>query len=149
MARINTTRRAAILDSLVDKFELIDGTGSYHSDLTGAVFPRMSFWDEIDNFPSLHMAAGTETREYYGGGNKWRFLTVTIRVYVNQEDPIDELEGLLEDIETVLDEAGQFTFSHSHDGTQGIAQTTVVSIDTDEGALAPLGVGEMIVEIRY
>ena len=109
----------------------------------------MSFWDEIDNFPSLHMAAGTETRDYYGGGNKWRFLTVTIRVYVNSEDPVDELEGLLEDIETVLDEAGAFTFSHSHDGAQGIAQTTVVSIDTDEGALAPLGVGEMIVEIRY
>ena len=109
----------------------------------------MKFWDEIEQYPAVHMAAGAETREYYGGGQKWRFLTVTIRVYVNQEDPIDELEGLLEDIETVLDEAGQFTFSHSHDGTQGIAQTTVITISTDEGALAPLGVGEMIVEIRY
>ena len=51
------------------------------------------------------MSAGTETREYYGGGQKFRFLTVTIRVYVNSEDPIQELEEAVEDIETVIDDA--------------------------------------------
>ena len=94
------------------------------------------------------MSAGTETREYYGGGNKWRFLTVTIRIYVNSEDPIQELEELLEDVETVLDDAGQFDYSTTT-GTQQVTQVTIVSISTDEGALQPLGVGEMIVEIRY
>ena len=148
MARSNTTRRSAILEAMAELFEKIDGGDGYKSDLTGSIEPRMKFWDEVDSFPCLHMASGTETREYYGGGQKWRFLTVTIRVYVNSEDPIIELEELLEDIETVLDDAGQFNYSTS-EGTKQISQLTVISISTDEGALQPLGVGEMIAETRY
>ena len=148
MARSNTTRRSAILEAMAELFEKIDGGDGYKSDLTGSIEPRMKFWDEVDSFPCLHMASGTETREYYGGGQKWRFLTVTIRVYVNSEDPITELEELLEDVETVLDDAGQFDYSTTT-GTQQVTQVSILSISTDEGALQPLGVGEMIVEIRY
>ena len=148
MARSNTTRRSAILEAMAELFEKIDGGDGYKSDLSGSIEPRMKFWDEVDSFPCLHMASGTETREYYGGGQKWRFLTVTIRVYVNSEDPIPELEELLEDVETVLDDAGQFDYSTTT-GTQQVTQVTILSISTDEGALQPLGVGEMIVEIRY
>ena len=148
MARSNTTRRSAILEAMAELFEKIDGGDGYKQDLTGAIEPRMKFWDEVESFPCLHMSAGTETREYYGGGNKWRFLTVTIRIYVNADDPIQELEELLEDVETVLDDAGQFDYGTS-EGTKQISQLTFISISTDEGALQPLGVGEMIVEIRY
>ena len=148
MARSNTTRRSAILAAMAELFEKIDGGDGYKQDLTGAIEPRMKFWDEVESFPCLHMSAGTETREYYGGGNKWRFLTVTIRIYVNADDPIQELEELLEDVETVLDDAGQFDYSTTT-GTQQVTQVTIISISTDEGALQPLGVGEMIVEIRY
>ena len=148
MARSNTTRRSAILEAMAELFEKIDGGDGYKQDLTGAIEPRMKFWDEVESFPCLHMSAGTETREYYGGGQKWRFLTVTIRIYVNADDPIQELEELLEDVETVLDDAGQFDYGTS-EGTKQISQLTVISISTDEGALQPLGVGEMIVEIRY
>ncbi len=148
MARTNTTRRSAILNAMAELFEKIDGGDGYKQDLTGAIEPRMKFWDEVESFPCLHMSSGTETREYYGGGQKWRFLTVTIRVYVNADDPITELEELLEDVETVLDDAGQFDY-RTTTGTQQVTQVTVISISTDEGALQPLGVGEMIVEIRY
>ncbi len=148
MARSNTTRRSAILNAMADLFEKIDGGDGYKQDLSGAIEPRMKFWDEVESFPCLHMASGTETREYYGGGQKWRYLTVTIRVYVNSEDPITELEELLEDVETVIDDAGQFNYNTTT-GTQQVTQVTIVSISTDEGALQPLGVGEMIVEIRY
>ena len=148
MARSNTTRRSAILAAMAELFEKIDGGDGYKQDLSGAIEPRMKFWDEVESFPCLHMSAGTETREYWGGGNKWRFLTVTIRIYVNADDPIQELEELLEDVETVLDDAGQFDYSTTT-GTQQVSQVTVLSISTDEGALQPLGVGEMIVEIRY
>ena len=148
MARSNTTRRSAILSAMAELFEKIDGGDGYKQDLTGAIEPRMKFWDEVESFPCLHMSAGTETREYWGGGNKWRYLTVTIRIYVNADDPIQELEELLEDVETVLDDAGQFDYSTTT-GTQQVTQVTIVSISTDEGALQPLGVGEMIVEIRY
>ena len=148
MARSNTTRRSAILSAMAELFEKIDGGDGYKQDLTGAIEPRMKFWDEVESFPCLHMSAGTETREYWGGGNKWRYLTVTIRIYVNADDPIQELEELLEDVETVLDDAGQFDYSTTT-GTQQVTQVTILSISTDEGALQSLGVGEMIVEIRY
>ena len=148
MARSISTRRSQLLNALVDKLKDIDGSGDYRTNLAKQVFPTMKFWDEIDTFPAVHLSAGTETREYYGGGQKWRFLQVTLRGYVNQEDPIEGLCLLLEDIEYVLDEHPQFTYLDSY-GTAGVAQITVLSIDTDEGVLAPLGIGEMIIEVRY
>ena len=148
MARSNTTRRGAILTALATEFKNIDGSGSYKTRLDGNVETRMKFWDEIEQYPAVHMAAGAETREYYGGGQKWRFLTITIRAYVNAEDPIEELEELLEDLETVIDSSNNLTYKQL--GTDaGIIQLTVISIDTDEGVLAPLGIGEIIIEARY
>jgi hypothetical protein len=148
MSRANTTRRGAILEALATEFKNIDGSGSYKSRLDGNVETRMKFWDEIEQYPAVHMAAGAETRQYYGGGQKWRFLTITIRAYVNAEDPIEELEELLEDLETVIDSSNNLTYKQL--GTDaGIIQLTVISIDTDEGVLAPLGIGEIIIEARY
>lgn len=148
MAREQTTRRSAIIAGLAKELAAIDGSGGYKSDLTGAIHTRMKFWDEVEEFPSVFLSAGGETREYYGGGQKFRYITVTLRIYVNNEDPIEELEQLLEDIETVIDDKNTFTYSHSL-GTGNVLQTTIISISTDEGVLAPLAVGEMILEIRY
>ena len=148
MARSNTTRRSAILQALADKFKEIDGAGAYKTRLDDNVHTRMKFWDEIEQFPAVHMSAGAETREYWGGGNKWRFLRLTIRAYVNNEDPIQELEELLEDLETVVDDNNDLTY-HQLGSNAGVTQFTVISIDTDEGVLAPLGIGEMIIEARY
>jgi tetrahydromethanopterin S-methyltransferase subunit G len=148
MSRSNTTRRSAIVNALADKFKEIDGSGSFKTRLDNNVETRLKFWDEIEQFPALHITAGSETREYYGGGQKWRFLTITIRAYVNNEDPIEELEKLLEDIETVIDTNNSLTYRQL--GTDaGVSQFTVLTIDTDEGVLAPLGIGEMIIEARY
>ena len=148
MARANTTRRGAIMNALATEFKNIDGSGSYKSRLDSNVETRMKFWDEVEQFPAVHMAAGAETREYYGGGQKWRFLRITIRAYVNSEDPIEELEELLEDLETVIDSSNNLTYKQLG-GSAGVTQFTVISIDTDEGVLAPLGIGELIIEARY
>jgi len=148
MSRSNTTRRGAILTALADKFKEIDGSGNYKARLDENVETRMKFWDEIEQYPAIHMAGGSETREYYGGGQKWRFLTITIRAYVNAEDPTLELEELLEDMETVIDANNSLTY-HQLGTDAGVSQFTVISIDTDEGVLAPLGIGEMIIEARY
>ena len=148
MARSTTTRRSAILSALAEKFKEIDGSGAFKSRLDDNVETRMKFWDEIEQYPAIHMAAGAETRQYWGGGNKWRFLSITIRAYVNAEDPIQELEELLEDIETVIDANNSLTYRQL--GTDaGVSQFTVLSISTDEGVLTPLGIGEMIIEARY
>ena len=148
MARSTTTRRSAILSALAEKFKEIDGSGAFKSRLDDNVETRMKFWDEIEQYPAIHMAAGAETRQYWGGGNKWRFLSITIRAYVNSADPIEELEELLEDIETVIDANNSLTYRQL--GTDaGVSQFTVLSISTDEGVLTPLGIGEMIIEARY
>ena len=148
MARSNTTRRSAILNALADKFKEIDGSGSFKTRLDNNVETRLKFWDEIEQFPAVHITAGSETREYYGGGQKWRYLAITIRAYVNNEDPTQELEELLEDIETVVDDNNTLTY-HQLGTNAGVSQFTVLTIDTDEGVLAPLGIGEMTIEARY
>ena len=148
MSRANTTRRSAIVNALADKFKEIDGSGSFKTRLDNNVETRLKFWDEIEQFPAVHITAGSETREYYGGGQKWRYLAITIRAYVNNEDPTQELEELLEDIETVVDANNTLTY-HQLGTNAGVSQFTVLTIDTDEGVLAPLGIGEMTIEARY
>jgi len=93
--------------------------------------------------------APTETREYQGGGYKDRFLGITIRCYVHEEDAVYALEGLLEDIETVLEENNSLSYEDRNGVSQSIQQITIVSITTDEGTLEPYGVGEIQIEVRY
>ena len=71
--RTYTTRRQGIVDALVDKLKLIDGSGAYHIDLAEQVEPRLKFWDEVEEFPAIHLNAGMETREYLTAGVKNRY----------------------------------------------------------------------------
>ena len=147
--RVYTTRRLGIVNAIVDILKNINGSADYQTDLEGRVEPRLRFWDEVEEFPSVHVNAGLETRDYQGGGYKDRFLTVTIRVYIKQEDAVSALEGLLEDIETVIEENSHLSYKDRTGATQHIQDITLLSIDSDEGVLEPLGVGEIICEVRY
>jgi len=147
--RTYTTRRQGIVDALVIKLKQIDGSGQYHINLGEQVEPRLKFWDEVDEFPAIHVNAGRETREYLTGGIKNRFLIVTLRCYVNEEDAVDALDALLEDVETVLEDNSSTTYIDKLGVEQSIQQITIFSIETDEGVLEPLGVGEVTIEVRY
>ena len=149
MSRAYTTRRLGIIEALVNKLKDIDGTGEYRSNVNENVSPRLKFWDEVEEFPAVHLNAGSETREYQGGGYKDRFLSVTVRCYVQDEDAVLALDDLLEDVETVLEENSRLTYKDRNNADQYSQQITIVSIDTDEGVLEPLGVGEMLIEVRY
>jgi len=144
-----TTRRLGIVDALVEELKDIDGSGHYLTNLDQNVSPRLKFWDEVEEFPALHLNAGSETREYQGGGYKDRFLTVTIRCYVKEEDSVAALDALLEDVETVVEYNSRLKYRDRNNVDQYTQQITVVSIDTDEGVLEPLGVGELVLEVRY
>jgi hypothetical protein len=147
--RTYTSRRMGILNALCEELKKINGAEPFQSDLEGNVEPRLLFWDEVNNFPALNLNAGSETRVYQGGGYKDRFMSLTIRCYVNEEDAVFALEGLLEDVETVLEENSRIAYKDRTGATQYTQQITIVSIDTDEGVLEPLGVGEIICEVRY
>jgi hypothetical protein len=62
---------------------------------------------------------------------------------------VSELDKLLEDVETVIEENSRLSYLDLNGVTQYTQQITIVSIDTDEGVLEPLGVGEMLIEVRY
>jgi len=97
-SRQYTTRRLGIVEALVDALKDIDGTGYYLSNLDQNVSPRLKFWDEVEEFPALHLNAGSETREYQAGGYKDRFLSLTIRCYVKEEDSVAaEIKDLMMD----------------------------------------------------
>jgi hypothetical protein len=148
-ARTYTSRRANIVEALTEKLKNIDGSGAYLSDVANNVHPFLKFWDEVEDFPAIHLNAGSETREYQAAGYKDRFLSVTIRCYVQEENAQYALNALREDVETVIEDNSNLQYFDKQNNEFNCQQITVISIDTDEGVLEPLGVGEILVEVRY
>ena len=144
-----TSKRFSILKALAEKLKEINGEGDYRSNIWERAEPKLVFWDEINEYPSIYMNLGPEQRVYQGGGFKDRFLTVSIRCYVQDDEPQEALELLLEDVETVIEQNGRLAYQDSLGVTHSTQDILVMSIDTDEGALAPIGVGEITVQVRY
>ena len=147
--RLYTSRRMSIVNALVEKLKDIDGSNEMLSNVYNNVHPRLKFWDEVDEFPAIHVNAGNETRQYQGAGYKDRFLSITVRMYVQEEEAVEALARLIEDVETVVETNSTLTYYDNTNQKHATQQITVVSIDTDEGVLEPLGVGEMLLEVRY
>ncbi len=144
------TYRKKVAEALAKKLQEIDGNHPYRSNVFDNVGTRMQYLDDIDEYPKICVVAGDESREYQPGGFKWRFLLVSIRVYVKTEDdPQEELSLLLEDIERVVDENDVLVYDNSVSPNLQTTSATIQSITTDEGVIHPMGIGEMLVEIRY
>ena len=137
--------RGAIVDALVEKLKGINGSSPYPIDVNNNVSNKLEFWDEVFDFPSVSVVAGNEFREYLPGEFKWGRLGITIRCYVQQEEPVTELEKLLVDIERVIDDNNDLTY----DSGKVTQEVRISSISTDEGLLAPYGVGEITLEVLY
>lgn len=141
--------RGAIVDALVEKLKDIDATNdgvtSWDINLSNNVTNKLVFWDEVNDFPFVSVVAGSESREYHPGDFKWGYLNIIIRIYVMNENPVTELEGVMTNIETLLDLNNELVY----DGSKRTEQISLLSINTDEGLLAPYGVGEMTIEVRY
>ena len=145
----NRTRRSSIVEALTDKLKTISYANGYSTDLGEQAYSRMRFWDEIQEFPCICLVAGAESIVHQGAGLKDRYLDVTLRAYVNEEDSILALEKLLEDVEIILDNNGRLAYEDSS-GTLNYTRDIIITlIDTDQGALAPLGVGEMTLQVKY
>lgn len=137
--------RSKILDSLIVKLKEINGTGNYSINLFNNVTKSNVFWDEVNDFPYVCAIAGFENREYLPGGFKWGYLTITLRVYVRGETPVEQLEDVLVDIEKCIDANRELAYDTGKETTE----IDIVSIVTDEGLLKPFGVGEVTLQVRY
>jgi len=144
------TKRRKIADALVEKLKEIDGNHPFNINVFENVQSKMAFLDEIEQYPKVCVVAGDETREYLPDGYKWRFLTLTVRAYVhNDEDAQEELALLFEDIERIIDENDALVYDDTVNPSESTTSLTIESIGTDEGVIQPLGIGEMVVEVRY
>jgi hypothetical protein len=145
----NRTRRGSIVEALTDKLKTISLANGYATDLGEQAYSKMRFWDEIQEFPCVCLVAGAESIVHQGGGMKDRYLDLTLRIYVNDEDSTLALEKLLEDVEIIIDRNGRLAYVDSS-GNMGSTRDIIITyIDTDQGALAPLGVGEMTLQVKY
>ena len=147
-----TSRRQSIVNALTEKLKEI-GQNEFHitRNLESNVLPFLKFWDEVEEYPAIHLNAGGEYRIYQGGGLKDRFLTITIRVYIkDEENSVESLANLLQDVEFVVEENARLAYQDTiSSDTLYTRQISVISITTDEGILDPLGVGEIVVEVEY
>lgn len=142
------TRRISIVTALAEKFKTIDGTGTFKSDLSDNSYPKLKFWDEVQDFPCVYSTAGSELREYLPGDFTWGHLNVSVKVYVRSESEAQQLlEDLLDDLENVIDANRVLVY----DITNNLSTTEILiqSITTDEGLLNPYGVGEINLQVRY
>jgi len=150
MANSYRTARKKIVDSLVKKINLIDGNNPNNSNIFQNAHSGMVFLDEIQEYPKVCVVAGDEIREYQPGEFKWRFLSLDIRVYVEDQDDSQEvLAILMEDIERVIDNNDVLTYDDTVSPNLTTTSLTLQSLSTDEGVLAPLAIGEMTIECRY
>lgn len=145
----NKTRRSSIVEALTDKLKSISLSNGYSTDLGEQAYPRMRFWDEISEFPCVCLVAGPESIVHQGGGAKDRYLDIILRAYVNDEDTIIALERLLEDIELIIDRNGRLAYVDSSGNIDATRDIIITLIDTDQGALSPLGIGEMTLQVKY
>jgi hypothetical protein len=144
------TQRKKIAEALVNKVKEIDGNYPFNSNIYQNADSHLVFLDEIQQYPKVCVVAGDEVRQYQPGGFKWRFITITIRVYVEDaNDPQENLSLLLEDIERVVDDNDILVYDDTVSPPLSSTSVTIQSISTDEGVITPLGIGEMVIEVRY
>lgn len=68
---------------------------------------------------------------------------------MQEEDAQQALNVLMEDVETLIEDNAQLEYFDRQNNAFKTQQITIISIDTDEGVLEPLGVGEILIEVRY
>jgi hypothetical protein len=147
---VSKTKRKKVVDALVNKIKLINGQYPYNSNVSDNVDGHLKFLDEIEQYPKVCVVAGDEFREYQPNAFKWRLLDLTIRVYIHDNNDTQEtLALLLEDLERVIDDNDNLVYDNTVDPSQSTTSLTIGSISTDEGVIAPLGIGEMTVRVRY
>ena len=58
LARKHSTRRRAIVEAISEKLEQINGNAPFRTSVA-KVERRLKFWDEVQEFPTIHIGAGS------------------------------------------------------------------------------------------
>ena len=144
------SRRKEIIAFLVDKLKEIDGQAvvgtnyTYNLNVFNNVKRAVRFLDEVNDFPSLYLSAGTENRDFNSKNLTVATLDVTIRAYIYGQDNSQSLaDDIVQDIEFVV------YHQLGENPDKGILDITIDSIATDEGLAAPYGIAEVNLNTAY
>tara|TARA_B100001146_G_C16140621_1_gene416569 strand:+ start:11 stop:439 length:429 start_codon:yes stop_codon:yes gene_type:complete len=141
-----TTKRGMIADALKDAFKQISQDNGFETNLYENVEKRFIFPDEDPEMPILTFVMGTESINHQPGNFQDRYITVTVRAFVEGNDNSqDKTEKIIKDIETVVENNSRLLLA---DGST-IRDLKVTLIDTDQGVLAPLGLAEIQLVVEY
>jgi hypothetical protein len=144
------SRRKEIIEFIVTQLKEIDGAVSgfdasytYNTNVFNNVFRKLKFLDEVNDFPSIYVSAGTENRDFNSQNLTTATLDATIRIYIyGEDDAQSQVDNLLQDVEHVI-------YSLGDNSNRGILDITISNISTDEGLVTPYGLGEIELEIFY
>lgn len=145
---IMSNQRRNIINHILNNLKLINESISslnssytFQNNIYGNVFRKVKFLDEVNDFPSIYFQVGEEVRVYNTLGNTTGIITLTLRIYVTEEDSSKGLDSLIQDIEHVI--------YNMNTGIYDIRDITINSVDTDEGLVKPYGIGEIELIIEY
>ena len=141
------SRRTSILKAVIAKLQLINGVAPYKSNVFNNAYPKLKFWDEVNDFPSIYATAGSEAREYLPSNFTWCYLGIALKLYTKGEDAQQLLEDLLEDVEKVVDNNRVLVYDVANN--YETTEILITSITTDEGLLFPYAVGEINLQVRF
>lgn len=143
-------RRTEIIDFLITNLKNINGGTStydtsyqYNHNVFNNVYRKIKFLDEVNDFPSIYLSAGTEIRNFQSENLTVATLNVIIRAYVYGEDNSQTAaDNLVDDIEHVIYNIGD-------EPEKGILDITIENISADEGLAFPYGIAELELSVVY
>lgn len=147
--------RSAIPKAMATKLKSeLNGQAPYITNIYNNVITKVTHFDAIQNYPTISITPGPETREDMPSNFTLCYVDLYIRVYVqDQNDAQGQLETIIADIETFVD--NNLSLEYTVDAPSGGTTTdttisnSIVSISTDEGLLDPLALGELILTVQY
>jgi len=123
------------------KTNIIKTVVSELTSLTLNVHRRFLYLEEINDFPTIILFAGDESRKYLGAGQKEGAFLLNIRGYLfTDENSLDDAEDLANEIDSVIRNMSKI---------DNLIDMRVLTINTDEGILSPYGMCNLLVEVVY
>lgn len=133
------TRRKQIIDGLVTELGQTPDVDASN------VFKRFKYLEEINDFPTVCLNPGAESREELGANRRLGNIGVSLRGYVFDENNIDTAEIFAQNVESKVDSFSANVAAKAN----GVSDARVVSFRTDEGLFQPYGIADLEVEILY
>lgn len=123
-------------------FVLFTEQAKNNKDIYNNVFRGIKYLDQINDFPCIYLQAGQEVFNYDSKGSTSASMTIMLRVYTYEENAMHTLEEFVEDISNKIDRT-------DYTDRNRIIESTVTSIDTDNGLLDPYGLAEIRLDVIY